>query len=368
MLKRFKINKFITYRWLIFLLAFLFYIRFAHPASAFQFVAWGDTKSDTGVLTALSKQAKTLNPDFTLYAGDLESSGFTTAGMNTWKNAINGSVNNGLFDITFPVRGNHDSSNTADWQTYFDLAITAANISATNYTALNTDTTYSFDFGNSRIIGLDVLGDVSSLPQAQITWIDQRLADAQSKGLTHAFIFFHGPIYCVAEHCSCSTITGCVPTQAINLINVMDKYPIVSATFHGHEHVFTYTHINKTRIPAADREFEQFVVGDAGAGPDDPFAGRVDYAMDTSGNTGGFVLVDVNGPSYTVSFYKGKTTAPQKIFTFTKGPGGPTPTPSPSPSTTPPTIKQLVSNYLTSVLDQNGDGKVNLRDIAVFFI
>ena len=43
------------------------------------------------------------------------------------------------------------------------------------------------------------------LTDEQLTFLDQRLTYAENAGLTHAFIYFHGPEYCVElNHCTCS--------------------------------------------------------------------------------------------------------------------------------------------------------------------
>jgi hypothetical protein len=104
---------------------------------AFRFVSWGDTKSARDELAALSNQAALLNPTFTIYEGDLESDGFTLSGMNAWRDAMNGYSDNGMFDKTLPVRGNHDSNDTAGWQSYYDMQATAQGLGATNYSALS---------------------------------------------------------------------------------------------------------------------------------------------------------------------------------------------------------------------------------------
>lgn len=304
-------------------------------AYAFTFAAWGDTKSDTSVLKNLSPQIKALNPVFTIYSGDLVDRGFSQGPMDTWKTAINGGTNNGLFDITFPVRGNHDASAPDSWTAYFDFAAAAGRVGAINYTELNTDLTYSYDYGNSRFLAVDVTGDASRLTSAQISWIDSRLTDAESKGLTHAFIYFHGPIYCVAEHCSCSTTTGCVSSAAISLIDVINKHPIVTATFHGHEHVVTYTNLTSTRIPQLTRELHEFVSGDAGAGPDTVKANRTDYVMTTSDNKGGFVFLEVNGAVVTANFYRGGVTTPVYKVTINKSGSTISPNPTPTSGSTP---------------------------------
>ena len=296
-------------------------------AGSFTFVAWGDTKSDINVLKGLSGQVKALNPVFTTYAGDLESAGFTTSGMTAWKDSLNGGVNNGLFDITFPIRGNHDNAavnSAANWQGFFNLSSNAQRIGATNYSALADDLTYSFDYGNSRFIGIDVPGNVTKITPEQINWLDQRLTDAESKNLAHAFFYWHGPIYCQANHCPA--------TVPIELVTVLNKHPVVSAGFFGHEHILTYTHINSSRVPGVTHEFEQIVSGDAGAGPTVPTSGKYDYSLN-AGTAGGFVTVSVNGGSFTLNFYKGGTTASQFSKTITKN--GYTPPPT-TPTNTPP--------------------------------
>src|SRR3989344_176307 len=353
-----------------------------YAQSSFRFVSWGDTKSGTSTLVAESNQLKTLNPNFTIYNGDLCDSWSTTCIQN-WMRYADGNSNNGVTGITFPIRGNHDSGSGSEWSNFFNQAATMARVGGTNYAQLSPDMTYSFDYGNSRFIGVDVLGDASRLSAAQIAWVDQRLTDAENMGLIHAFIYFHGPIYCVDGHCSCSTVACCVSTAAMDLINKFNNHPIVSATFHGHEHTYAYVKINSTRIPGVTREFQEFVTGDAGAGPDNCKANRTEYCMPSHG----FVTVDVSGYSFTVKFYRLGTTAPVNSFTFTKGPPvtptyGPSPTPSrtPSPTRTPtPGASATPTRTPTPIRsptptpsgqlpgDANGDGRVDGVDYVIWF-
>lgn len=283
--------------------------------SSFRFVSWADTKTALSVLASLSNQANSLNPNFTVYVGDLCDNGFTVSCMDAWKKAMNGNSDNGMFDKTFPVRGNHDSINGAGWTAYFNLGSTAARVGATNYTELNKNLTYSFDYANSHFVGVDVLGDATRLSLAQIGWIDNDLTKAEQKGLTHAFIYFHGPIYCVAEHCSCATRTCTTASIIDSLIEVFNRHPIVSATFHGHEHTYAYVHIDRSRISEVIHSFEEFVTGDAGAGP----AGcsktyRFDYCMDSHG----FTTIDVSGDTFTVKFYAEGHATPNQTLNFAK--------------------------------------------------
>lgn len=329
-------NKLLTFLISIFLFGFLLLFVIPVNAYAFRFVSWADTKSAKSTLATLSNQirALSLQPIFTIYPGDLESSGFTSSGMAAWKDAINGySNNNGMFDITFAVRGNHDDSNTSGWQNYFNFSGVASRVGTSNYKELDKNLTYSFDYGNAHFIGVDVPGNASKITTRQTAWIDQDLTQAEGRGLTHAFIFFHGPIYYISNH------SGSVPQHLITVIN---KHTIVSATFHGHEHAYAWTHIDSGRISTVTHEFEQLVTGSAGAGPTSCSSGRCDYDL----RANGYSTIDVDGQNFTVKFFKkGQSSAAwTKTFnksgsppiTFTPGPTKTvTLTPSPTPTSTP---------------------------------
>lgn len=171
--------------------------------------------------------------------------------------------------------------------------------------------TYSFDYGNSHIVGIDVPGgDVSTITSTQITWLDNDLAAAESRGLAHAFLFWHGPIYYVDGHSS---------TPSSSLIAVLNKHPIVSAAFFGHEHLVTYTHIDSSRISTITHPFEEFISGGAGAQPYVTNVSRVDYCIGKNGYTCpqlyGYMSVDVSGNNFNVSFYKQDGTL-DKFLTF----------------------------------------------------
>lgn len=288
----------------------------------FRFVSMGDTKSGTTTLAALSNQAKALSPVFIIYPGDLVSTGFSQGPMDTWKAALDGNNGNGMADKTFVVRGNHDSSNAAGWQGFFDMAGMVSRVGGSNYSALNDDLTYSFDYSNAHFVGIDVTGNASLITAGQTSWLDGDLSAAEGRGLTHAFIFFHGPIYYVDSH------SGSVP---LGLITVLNKHPIVTATFHGHEHVYAYVNMTSVRVPQITLPFAQFVTGNAGAGAYSCAAGRSDYCA----NVAGLATVDVNGETVTVSIYQSGNGTPLKTFTLNKS-GGPQPTSPPQPTNTPP--------------------------------
>ena len=242
-------------------------------ASTFRFIVWSDTKNGLNELSALSSQVKAMNPLMTFYPGDLCKRGATRSCLDEWKRSLNGGSNNGLADITFASRGNHDAANIDIWQSYFNFSGVAESIGAVNFSSYRQNLTYSFDYDNSHFVVIDMPNGegASSMGSATITWLDADLSAAENRGLTLAFIAFHAPIYYVDDH------PDAVPA---GLITVLNSHPIVSATFHGHEHVLAYVHIDTTRIPTVTQPFEEFVSGGAGAKLYACAAGRSDWCDD----------------------------------------------------------------------------------------
>ncbi len=293
-----------------------FYLPLVQRTTApFTFISWSDTKNGTAALTTLSKQARALQPAFTIFAGDLEPSGFSKTEITAWKTAMNGGANNGMFDITLPVRGNHDEANTSGWQAYFDMAATAGRVKASNFAALAADLTYTFTYGNSVFIGIDVLGPSTLLKTEQIAYLDQVLTGAETRKLTHAFIYFHGPVYPVGEYATCPTRTCPAPDRVAELIAVLNKHPIVSAVFQAHDHVQAYVHLDRSRMTEISHPFEEFVTGTTGAGPDPC---NKPYRYDYCGAFYGFWTVRVDGNAFSVSVYQIEHTTPVKSFSFRK--------------------------------------------------
>lgn len=284
------------------------------PPSSFTFVVWADTRGNYSTLATLSAQADTHDPAFTLYAGDGESNGFSAAGTNVLMAAIDGNSSNGLSARTFIVRGNHDALDTAGWQQYYDLVGVARAVGATHYSAFTPDLTYSFDYQNSHFVAIDVPGDADLITSAQTSWLDSDLAAAEARGLTHAFIYFHGPIFCVESlHCQFTDSSGSYAPQT--LIQVLNKHTIVSASFHGHEHVLAYTHVDSKRLPNLTHDFEEIVAGTAGA---------PNYTCDLPARTewcdsvNGFATVRVSGRAIAVDFHQQGILTPIKTVAFSK--------------------------------------------------
>ena len=300
----------------------------AAPASTpdtFSFVSMGDGQAAAANFTRTVNQAAGLNPDLVIFNGDLENNGVVSTEINPMITAIK---NAGLFNQTFLVRGNHDnhvSGSATLWEKYFETSPNLKVLPAgfTDYVSLDASSdylNYSFIYGNAMFIGLDVPGDASLLTSAELAFLDTRLTFAESIGLVHAFISFHGPLYCVESvHCNCSakTNSSCTPPA---LVSVLNRHPIVSATFHGHEHILGWTHMDKTRVAGLTGSFEQFLTSPAGGGTYNAYLypARVNYAYLNMSGSQGLAAINVNGCSFTFSLYKVGTTTAVWSRTFIK--------------------------------------------------
>jgi parallel beta-helix repeat (two copies) len=294
--------------------------------TVFSFASIGDAQAEAGNFTATLNQIGSLNPDLVLFNGDLENNGVTSAEMDPMITALK---NANLYNKTFLVRGNHDdtvSGSAALWESYFESAanIKTLPIGVTDYVSLDSSSdylNYSYIYGNAMFVGLDVPGDVDLLTTDQLNWLDARLTYAESLGLTHAFIYFHGPMYCVeSTHCNSSTRTdeSSTPTELVTVIN---EHPIISAFFHGHEHVLGWTHMDNTRLAGLTGSFEQFLTAPSGgwAYNEYVYPDRMDYYYPNMESSQGFGMVSVEGASFTFSIYKVGATTPVWSKIFTKG-------------------------------------------------
>lgn len=320
---------------------FLQTVYLARAETTFRFISWGDAQDNGANLPSTSNQAASLNPNFTIFNGDLEQDGVRPEQMAIEIAAMNGGgSNNGMFNKTFPVRGNHDDhliGSAGLWQSYISNLNRPLPAGVTNYMGIDSGSTYltySFDYGNARFIGIDVPGNAVKITSAQTTFLDNRLTDAENRGLIHAFIYFHGPLYCAANHCSCTSRTdsSCTPSALISVIN---NHPIVSATFHGHEHLLGWTHMDNSRVSSITHPFEQFITSPSGSGSNytaNYIPGRMDYINSAGGQA--FAAIDVNGSSFTVNLYRVGTSTPVWSKIFTKS-GAPPPSISPTRSPTP---------------------------------
>lgn len=304
--------------------------------NGFTFVSASDAQGEVSNFTRTVNQVKTLNPAFILFNGDLENDGVNDSEMAAMTAPLKSA---GLYNSFLPVRGNHDDPSVALWETWFEVTSPKSlPAGVTNYVSMSSSTVYSnysFVYGNSMFIGLDIPGDMDLITSTQLTFMDARLDYAESQGLTHAFIFTHGPMYCAeSTHCNCSTRTGasCTPSALIAVIN---QHPIISAFINGHEHLMAWTHLDSTRLATLTGSFEEFFTSPSGGWTYNSYLypARVDYYYPSMGTSQAFASISVNGSAFTVNFYKVGVTAPVWSQTFTKGTAPATGTPAPATNT-----------------------------------
>jgi len=208
---------------------------------------------------------------------------------------MNGNINNGMLNKTFVTRGNRDAynGNLTDWQGLWNISTIANSVGAANYVEQTSDATYSFDYGNSHFVVIDFPdGGVDTMTPVQIEWLNTDLVWAENRlgtDLKHEFLFWHGPIYTVTSNQT--------PSSALKI--VLNAHPLISAGFFGHEHVTVYAHIDNNNISGITNDFEEFIVGRAGA-PSVLISKPVDFSDDSDT----FAAVNVSGNDFTVSIYR----------------------------------------------------------------
>jgi hypothetical protein len=296
----------------------------SHSENAFRFLVWGDATDLLQYVVTNAAQIRQLSvpPRFHLFAGDLYDTGFSLPAVAALQNAMDGEQTNVLSGIMFPARGNHDiiggTTATTGWQSYFDVArrVTGGDpakgvpgIGGSNYAFMAgcDSLTYSFDYQNSHFVLMDIPGDVTLVTTSQLAWLDEDLAAAEQRSRQHAFLCWHGPVYSAGDR------HGGVNAPA-GMIAVLNKHPLVSAIFGGHAHVAAWTHMQTNRIAFITDPFEAFIVppvAESLASISD--TSRCDYGL---GDVRGFATVDVQGLSFTVSFFVQDDPVPRWTRTF----------------------------------------------------
>jgi hypothetical protein len=291
----------------------------------FSFVSMGDSQLEAANFNPTVDQIATLHPNLVIFHGDLEINGVVNADINPIVNEIK---NAGLFDQTFFVQGDHGEGINGSSALRESCVTTSPNIEflpagVTDYVSLDSTSAYpnySFVYGNSMFLGLDVPGNADVLVADQLTFLDSCLTVAESKGLVHTFIFFHGPLTCIeSTSCDCTTRpdANCPPSE---LVSVLNKHPIVSATFHGHDHILAWTHMDEISAAGLNTSFQELRTPPPGGLPNIayPNPARMDYIYLDVGSSQGFPTISVNGSSFTVTFYKVGTSVVAWTKTFTK--------------------------------------------------
>lgn len=110
-------------------------------------------------------------------------------------------------------------------------------------------------------------------------------------------------------------LRGAVPAGLVSLIS---SHNIVTATFHGHEHLKSVSFFGPSdgRLNTA-HNYVQVLTGGTGTDTYPCNSGRIKTG-DYCDKYAGFANITVNGPNVTIDFYKMGNTTPTKTVSFSK--------------------------------------------------
>lgn len=149
-------------------------------ASAVRFMAYGDTRSQPAIHTAIARRFKEHAPDFILHTGDLVARG---EDYSLWSKEFFTPVANVINEVPFfPVIGNHEHDGT-NYLAYMDLP--------------GKKLWYSFDAGPVHVLALDFRSEKGTAEQFQFASRDLLSSHARWK-----IVFLHTPLFNVGGHAS----------------------------------------------------------------------------------------------------------------------------------------------------------------------
>ena len=291
----------------------------------FAFISLGDSQTEVANFTKKIVQVASLHPDLLIFNGSLEINGVPNTEMKPLLAAIEDA---GLLTRSFLARLNYDNvdGNKMLLENFIGATpgINLHPAGVTEYETLDSGSdspNYSFILGNSMFIGLELPGVADQLTSDQLTFLDSRLTYAENRGLVHAFIFFHGPLYCIeSTACDCTTRpdASCTPSD---LVSILDKHPIVSATFHGHDHILAWTHLEDAGMAELTESSGELNTSPSGSLTFNQYLSpaRMDYIYMDVGSSQGFSTISIKANSFTVHFHKVGTNETGWEKTFTKG-------------------------------------------------
>jgi Icc-related predicted phosphoesterase len=191
------------------------------PAKPFRFMAYGDDRSDSASHQSVINQMSLVSPSpgLMLNVGDLTATGSATD-YQTFFNVERGLMNH---IPLFPVLGNHDISNMANWYASFALP--------------NGERWYSLRYGNSAFICLDVYSTYTP-GSTEYNWlVSEFLADSADPSIRHIFVVIHEPPYTTNNgHASNTTIRQ-------YLCPLFERFHVPIA-FQGHNHCYEHSLVN----------------------------------------------------------------------------------------------------------------------------
>ena len=242
------------------------------PSQPFTFAVLGDNRGDDSgdqpqSFVEVLRAVEQANPAFVLDSGDMIY-GHTSDEIRVrdqWRRYR--SAISRFRPRMFHVPGNHDL-----WDER----------SARIYQELWGKTSYSFDYGNSRFIGLDTETANGHLGEEQLYWLEQQFENLTR---TNVFVFLHRPLFPVDGGIGSSLDKYESERDRIHQLFVRHRKQ-VRGVFAGHEHLFSFQ--QRDGVP-------YYISGGGGA----PL-----YMAPELGGFHHFLLVQVQGDQVEVQLHK----------------------------------------------------------------
>jgi Icc-related predicted phosphoesterase len=183
----------------------------------FTFVAYGDTRTGHDIHRQIADSILTLKPDFAVHVGDLVAQGMDDSEWDRFFEIEQPLLANVPL---FPSPGNHEGND----QRYFQAFVLPGN-----------ERWYSFDWGNTRIISLQIDGIMPFGTQSeQVQWLESTLAATTQEWV---IVVFHIPPYDALPE---DTMGDAV---RINLVPLFERYG-VDLVLSGHNHNYERSLVN----------------------------------------------------------------------------------------------------------------------------
>ncbi|MHC5108325.1 MAG: purple acid phosphatase family protein [Planctomycetota bacterium] len=253
-----------------------------------RFIAIGDMGTGHAgqfeIGAAMAERADRDGLDFIITAGDnIYENGVSSAADPQWVTKFEEPYADPALDVPFyPTLGNHDHRGDPDAQIEYGERNPNWIMPARHYTftrMLDDDTKVQF-FAIDTTPMLDIFSDAS----AQVTWLDQSLADSDARW---KIVFGHHPLFSHGPHGSQTTL--------INLLKpVFDRHD-VDVYFAGHDH---------TLEMLKPRNGTHYVISGAGAGEDKAFS--VAWGSDAyyAATLGGFTYMRISRNELVIEFVR----------------------------------------------------------------
>jgi len=185
--------------------------------TTFQFVVYGDTRTQPDSHLAVVNQIVELDPYFVLHTGDVVANGFSESDWAVYFATVCSSATCAQEIPFYYAIGNHERESPL----YYDYLYLPHN------NPDSTESYYSFDYGNSHFVSLDT--EIPYGPgSAQYEWLRAELR--WSYGRSFVFVFMHQHPYCAGGHDSNIPLRNA-------LCPLFEDYQ-VDMVFSGHTHFY----------------------------------------------------------------------------------------------------------------------------------